>query len=36
MAIVSGLIRVIEKAARKAGQRLRRDFGEIEHLQVSK
>lgn len=33
---VSGIIRVIEKAARKAGQRLRRDFGEIEHLQVSR
>jgi myo-inositol-1(or 4)-monophosphatase len=26
----------MEKAARKAGQRLRRDFGEIEHLQVSR
>lgn len=36
MAAISGLIRVMEKAARKAGQRLRRDFGEIEHLQVSK
>ena len=36
MAIVSGLIRVMEKAARKAGQRLRRDFGEVEHLQVSR
>lgn len=36
MAAVSGLIRVMEKAARKAGQRLRRDFGEIEHLQVSR
>jgi myo-inositol-1(or 4)-monophosphatase len=36
MAAISGLIRVIEKAARKAGQRLRRDFGEIEHLQVSR
>ena len=30
MAVVSGLIRVMEKAARKAGQRLRRDFGEVE------
>lgn len=29
-------MRVMEKAARKAGQRLRRDFGEIEHLQVSR
>ena len=36
MAIVSGLIRVMEKAARKAGGRLRRDFGEVEHLQVSR
>jgi myo-inositol-1(or 4)-monophosphatase len=33
---ISGLMRVMEKAARKAGQRLRRDFGEVEHLQVSK
>jgi myo-inositol-1(or 4)-monophosphatase len=33
---LSGLIRVMEKAARKAGQRLRRDFGEVEHLQVSR
>jgi len=36
MAAISGIIRVIEKAARKAGQRLRRDFGEVEHLQVSR
>jgi myo-inositol-1(or 4)-monophosphatase len=36
MTVVSGIIRVIEKAARKAGQRLRRDFGEVEHLQVSR
>ena len=36
MAAISGLIRVMEKAARKAGARLRRDFGEIEHLQVSR
>lgn len=36
MAAVSGLIRVMEKAARKAGGKLRRDFGEIEHLQVSR
>lgn len=35
MAAVSGLIRVMEKAARKAGGKLRRDFGEVEHLQVS-
>jgi len=36
MSAISGLIRVMEKAARKAGQRMRRDFGEIEHLQVSR
>ena len=36
MAALSGLIRVMEKAARKAGGKLRRDFGEIEHLQVSR
>ena len=36
MTVISGLIRVIEKAARKAGGRLRRDFGEVEHLQVSR
>ena len=30
------MVRVMEKAARKAGQRLRRDFGEVEHLQVSR
>lgn len=36
MAAVSGIIRVMEKAARKAGGKLRRDFGEIEHLQVSR
>ena len=33
---LSGIIRMMERAARKAGQRLRRDFGEIEHLQVSR
>ena len=32
----SGLIRVMERAARRAGGRLRRDFGEVEHLQVSR
>jgi len=32
---VSGIITVMERAARKAGTKLRRDFGEIEHLQVS-
>ena len=36
MAAITGLIRVMERAARKAGTRLRRDFGEIEHLQVSR
>ena len=36
MAVISAVIRVMEKAARKAGQRLRRDFGEVEHLQVSR
>ena len=36
MAAVSGLIRVMERAARKAGGRLRRDFGEVAHLQVSR
>ena len=36
MAAISGIIRVMEKAARKAGGRLRRDFGEVEHLQVSR
>ncbi|HEX7709745.1 MAG TPA: inositol monophosphatase family protein [Sphingomonadaceae bacterium] len=33
---LSALIRVMERAARKAGGRLRRDFGEVEHLQVSR
>ncbi len=36
MATITGLIRVMERAARKAGGRLRRDFGEDEHLQVSR
>lgn len=36
MAAISGIIRVMEKAARKAGARLRRDFGEVEALQVSR
>jgi myo-inositol-1(or 4)-monophosphatase len=36
MAAITGLIRVMERAARKAGNRLRRDFGEVEHLQVSR
>jgi len=33
---MTGLVRVMERAARKAGRRLRRDFGEVEHLQVSR
>src|SRR5436189_141167 len=32
----SGLITVMQKAARKAAPRLRRDFGEVEQLQVSR
>ncbi len=32
---VSGIITVMERAARKAGSKLRRDFGEVEQLQVS-
>ena len=32
----SGLMTVIERAARKAGPRLRRDFNEVQHLQVSR
>src|SRR5678810_743836 len=32
----SGLITVITRAARKAAPRLRRDFGEVAQLQVSK
>ena len=31
----SGLITVMQRAARKAAPRLRRDFGEVEQLQVS-
>jgi len=36
LAAISGLIRVMERAARKAGGRLRRDFGDVAHLQVSR
>jgi myo-inositol-1(or 4)-monophosphatase len=32
----SGLFTVIERAARKAAPRLRRDFNEVQHLQVSR
>jgi len=36
MAVRSALINVIEKACQKAARGLKRDFGEIENLQVSK
>ena len=36
MPVQSGLISVIERAARKAAPRLRRDFNEVQQLQVSK
>jgi myo-inositol-1(or 4)-monophosphatase len=36
MPIQSGLITVMDKAARKAGPRLRRDFNEVDALQVSR
>ena len=36
MASHSGLFTVIERAARKAAPRLRRDFNEVQHLQVSR
>ncbi len=36
MSAFPGIVRVMERAARKAGNRLRRDFGEVEHLQVSR
>jgi myo-inositol-1(or 4)-monophosphatase len=32
----SGLLTLIDRAARKAGNKLRRDFNEVQHLQVSK
>ena len=32
----SGLLTIMERAARKAGPRLRRDFNEVQHLQVSR
>jgi myo-inositol-1(or 4)-monophosphatase len=35
MAVRSALFIVMERAARKAGRGLARDFGEVEHLQVS-
>src|SRR3954447_2308057 len=36
MVAYSGLITVMQRAARKAAPRLRRDFGEVAHLQVSR
>jgi myo-inositol-1(or 4)-monophosphatase len=36
MPALSGLITVMERAARKAAPRLRRDFGEVQNLQVSR
>ena len=36
MALQSALVNVMEKAAKKAGFKLARDFGEVEHLQVSR
>ena len=36
MAARSPLINVMVKAAEKAGRALIRDFGEVEHLQVSR
>jgi myo-inositol-1(or 4)-monophosphatase len=36
MVAQSGLFTVMERAARKAGPRLRRDFGEVQQLQVSR
>lgn len=36
MASHSGLLTIMERAARKAGAKLRRDFGEVQHLQISK
>jgi myo-inositol-1(or 4)-monophosphatase len=32
----SGLLTIMDRAARKAGLKLRRDFGEVQHLQVSR
>jgi myo-inositol-1(or 4)-monophosphatase len=36
MASHSGLLTIMERAARKAGAKLRRDFNEVQHLQVSR
>jgi myo-inositol-1(or 4)-monophosphatase len=36
MASLSGLLTVMDRAARKAAPRLRRDFNEVQHLQVSR
>ncbi len=36
MASHSGLLTIMDRAARKAGAKLRRDFNEVQHLQVSR
>jgi myo-inositol-1(or 4)-monophosphatase len=36
MASHSGLLTIMDRAARKAGGKLRRDFNEVQHLQVSR
>jgi myo-inositol-1(or 4)-monophosphatase len=36
MAAHSGLLTIMDRAARKAGAKLRRDFNEVQHLQVSR
>ncbi|MEY4502385.1 MAG: hypothetical protein RIS52_2275 [Pseudomonadota bacterium] len=36
MASHSGLMTIMDRAARKAGNKLRRDFNEVQHLQVSR
>ena len=36
MAVLSGLLTVMDRAARKAGAKLRRDFNEVQQLQVSR
>ncbi|MDE2341047.1 MAG: inositol monophosphatase, partial [Alphaproteobacteria bacterium] len=32
----SGIMTMMDRAARKAGAKLRRDFNEVQHLQVSR
>ena len=36
MAAQSGIMTIMDRAARKAGAKLRRDFNEVQHLQVSR